>query len=196
MHDVGGLGITLRLRASSGARRALELFRTGLCLGFLAKRRQGPGRQLSSELVEEVLAAGLLEVLLAHGRATLEAGVDESRWASHDARRVDLRLAQLLIDLVLVLGVERGHLGLFAVEELPGHTGLSDRNRHATLELLANTALAEIGRLRDDDVLAAVVVSGTITQVLGLLDGGLAVALIKVRDDRRVQILDFFLQWR
>ena len=42
------------------------------------------GWELSCELIEEVLAAGLLEILLAHTGSTFETGVDEGWGTGHD----------------------------------------------------------------------------------------------------------------
>ena len=118
VHDIGKLSVILGLLAltASGAGSTLELLSTGLTLWLLADGRQGPRWQLAGELIEKVLAAGLLEVLLAHGCATFKAGVNKGGRARHDTRWVYCRLVHLLINLALVFRVERGHLGRLAVK--------------------------------------------------------------------------------
>ena len=64
------------------------------------------------------------------------------------------------------------------------------------MQFLTDIAFPEMGWLGDDDVLAAVVVSCAITEVLSLLDGGLTVALVEVGDNLCIQILNFLFQRR
>ena len=45
-------------------------------------------------------------------------------------------------------------------------------------------------------MLAAIVIGCAVTQVLSLLDGCLAVALVQVGDDLSIEILNFLFQWR
>lgn len=79
---------------------------------------------------------------------------------------------------------------------MSSHTWLSDRYPHPALELAASSAWLDISRLWDDDVLAGVVVSSALAFVLGLLDGCLFVALIQVRYDVGVQVLNFLFERR
>ena len=64
------------------------------------------------------------------------------------------------------------------------------------MKLAASRAWLDVGWLRDDDVLAGVVVRSAFTFVLGLLDGCLLVALIQVGYDIGVQVLNFLFQRR
>ena len=64
------------------------------------------------------------------------------------------------------------------------------------MKLLADVTVAQVSWLRDDDVLAAVVVGCAVTQVLSLLDGGLTVALVEVGDNLGVEILNFLFERR
>ena len=64
------------------------------------------------------------------------------------------------------------------------------------MELSSGVARLDVVRLRDDDVLASIEVSGAITTVLSLLNGRLLVALVEIRDDICIQLLNAFLQRR
>jgi len=86
--------------------------------------------------------------------------------------------------------------GLALLKELTCHAGLSNRNCHAALELLADVRFAEVGRLWDDDVLATVVVRRAVSKVLRLLDGRFPIALVEVGDDGCVEVLNFLFERR
>jgi hypothetical protein len=188
--DVIGLVILLLLDLKLGLR----------ALRCAIEGRQGLGWQLASELVQEELAPGLLQILLRHGGASFEASVDEGWWALHDPVRIDVhgasRLVELLLDLRLVGWVEWLHLGSLPVEELAGHTGLADGDSHAGLDFLADVAWLDVVGLGHNDVLLSVVVGIGGTKILGVLKGSLAVAVIEIGDDFSVEILDLFLEWR
>ena len=64
------------------------------------------------------------------------------------------------------------------------------------MELSSGVARLDVARLRYDDVLASIEVSGAITAVLSLLNGRLLVALVEIRDDICIQLLNAFLQRR
>ena len=126
MHHIGWLSVSL----GTGTGRSLDGASLGEVTGgalplSLVNGWEGARRQLASELVQQELAAGLLEVLLAHGGASLEACVDKGGRARHDLGGVGLvSLVELLIYASLVLRVKRGDLSRLAVEKLASHTGL------------------------------------------------------------------------
>ena len=141
----------------------------------------------------------MLEILLRHGGTTLESSIHKGWWTLHDLVWVHVhgasRLAELLLNLALVSSIKRLNLGCLPVEELPGHSWLAHGDGHATLKLLADIAWLDVVGLGDDDVLLPVVVGIGGSKILGILDGSLAVAVIQVGDDLRVQVLDLFLEW-
>ena len=61
---------------------------------------------------------------------------------------------------------------------------------------MADVTVSQVGWLRDNDVLAPVVVSSAIAEVLSLLDSCLTVALIEVGNDLSVQILNLLFERR
>ena len=79
---------------------------------------------------------------------------------------------------------------------MSGHPWLTDRYSHPSLELSSCVARLDVVRLWDDDVLASVEVGGAITTVLSLLDGRLLIALVEIRDNVCIQLLNAFLQRR
>ena len=87
-------------------------------------------------------------------------------------------------------------MGWLSVDQLSCHAGLAPRHSHSTLKFAACSAWLDIGWLGDDNVLARVVVSCTLTLVLGFLDGSFFVALIQIRYNIGVEILNFLFERR
>ena len=95
---------------------------------------------------------------------------------------------------MLLISSWKLHSALSAgIEELSSHSWLTDRNTHSSLQFASGSAGLNVSGLRDDDVLAGVVVCGAVALVLGLLDGGLLVGLVEVGDNVGVEVLDFLL---
>jgi hypothetical protein len=53
-----------------------------------------------------------------------------------------------------------------------------------------------VGGDGNDDLLGAVVVSGSFTLVFSLLNGSFLVTFVEVADDVGVELLNFFFEWR
>ena len=96
----------------------------------------------------------------------------------------------------MVSWVKGLYLGSFSVKELAGHAWLTDRYCHTALEFSAHLAFFDVLWLWDNDMLLSVVVSIGGTEILCILKGSLAVAIVKVGDDMGVQFLNLLLKGR
>jgi len=76
---IGRLSVSLGLGTADDA-LVVKSAVTALTLRSF-KGRKRLRRQLSCELVEQELAACLLQILLTHGSSAFETGIDEGRWA-------------------------------------------------------------------------------------------------------------------
>ena len=64
------------------------------------------------------------------------------------------------------------------------------------MEFAPGSACVNILRGRNDNLLLFIVICSALSLVLSFLDGSLLVALVQVKDDVRIEVLDLLLQVR